>query len=169
MEQVEAVFPLPDLGEGLTYGEIVECYIKVGDVVKADTSAMSIETAKAIVELPLPFGGEVVKIHGNVGDVIPVGEPLVTLLTNELPQKDGIEINHLVGQRKSTSGVSKQSNLGLKRRLPPKEQAPRIIATPAVKRLARELGINLSKITGTGQGGSITADDVRSAFETSED
>jgi pyruvate/2-oxoglutarate dehydrogenase complex dihydrolipoamide acyltransferase (E2) component len=126
---------------------------------------MAIETVKAIVEMPLPFGGKVVQIHGKVGDVIPVGEPLVTLLTDEMPQTEGAQINHLVGQRRNAASAPKEGNSGLTRRLPPKERAPRIAATPAVRRLAREMGVDLATVTGTGRGGTITADDVRAASE----
>lgn len=161
MGKFERAFLLPDLGEGLTSGEISECHIKVGDTVVADQLALVIETTKASVEVPLPFGGEVIAIHGNIGDIIPVGEPLVTLLTDEAPEEPAPRINHLVGQSRNVGGSEGKS--GLARRLPPRTGAPRISASPAVRRLARELDIDLAALAGTGRGGAITLDDVQAA------
>ncbi|MDE3065235.1 MAG: 2-oxo acid dehydrogenase subunit E2, partial [Acidobacteriota bacterium] len=74
----EKVFDLPDVGEGLVEAEIVEWKVKVGDVVTLNQPIVDIETAKATVELPSPYAGTVVALHGAVGDVIEVDKPLVT-------------------------------------------------------------------------------------------
>ncbi|MFI5052156.1 MAG: biotin/lipoyl-containing protein, partial [Acidimicrobiales bacterium] len=74
----EAVFHLPDVGEGLVEAEIVEWKVRVGDVVTLNQPIVDIETAKATVELPSPYAGTVVTLHGAVGDVIEVDQPLVT-------------------------------------------------------------------------------------------
>jgi 2-oxoisovalerate dehydrogenase E2 component (dihydrolipoyl transacylase) len=74
----EATFLLPDVGEGLTEAEIVEWKVQVGDVVTLNQALVDIETAKAVVELPSPYAGTVVTLHGNVGDVIEVHQPLIT-------------------------------------------------------------------------------------------
>lgn len=165
MTKVEHTFMLPDLGEGLAAGEIAEIHIAVGDDVVADQLALVIETTKASVELPLPFGGQIIAIHGAVGDTIPVGDPLLTLLTAEAPApqapkdpQDSAPIKHLVGQRPAQTAPAG----GLARRLPPKK-AGRTAASPIVRRLARELGVDLATLTGTGKGAAITADDVRAA------
>jgi 2-oxoisovalerate dehydrogenase E2 component (dihydrolipoyl transacylase) len=70
------VFKLPDLGEGLPDAEIVEWLVKEGDEVKIDQPLVSMETAKAVVEVPSPFTGKVAKFHGGPGDVIKTGAPL---------------------------------------------------------------------------------------------
>jgi pyruvate dehydrogenase E2 component (dihydrolipoamide acetyltransferase) len=70
-------FKLPDLGEGLTEAEIVTWHVNVGDRVVADQPLLSVETDKAIVEIPSPFGGTVTKLHGSVGDLLNVGDALV--------------------------------------------------------------------------------------------
>ena len=75
----EATFLLPDVGEGLTEAEIVEWKVQVGDVVTLNQALVDIETAKAVVELPSPYAGTVVTLHGNVGDVIEVHQPLITI------------------------------------------------------------------------------------------
>ena len=74
----EEIFLLPDVGEGLTEAEIVTWKVQVGDVVTLNQPLVDIETAKATVELPSPFAGTVVALHGNVGDVLEVHKPLIT-------------------------------------------------------------------------------------------
>src|SRR6266851_6113792 len=74
-------FLLPDLGEGLTEAEIVTWHVQVGDTVTVDQSIVEVETAKALVEVPVPFAGRVTVLHGQPGDVVAVGEPLVTVDT----------------------------------------------------------------------------------------
>jgi 2-oxoisovalerate dehydrogenase E2 component (dihydrolipoyl transacylase) len=160
MSKQPRAFLLPDLGEGLMSGEIAECHIKVGDHVEADQIALVIETTKASVEVPLPFGGEVIELHGKLGDIIPVGAPLVTLLTDECPAEMAAPIKHLVGQRNPT--VSPAGGR-LARTLPPRGPTQRLAVTPAVRRLARETGVDLARISGTGLGGVITLDDVQAA------
>jgi 2-oxoisovalerate dehydrogenase E2 component (dihydrolipoyl transacylase) len=73
----ERTFLLPDVGEGLVEAEIVTWKVSVGDVVTLNQPLVDIETAKATVELPSPFAGTVVALHGNIGDVMEVGKPLV--------------------------------------------------------------------------------------------
>jgi pyruvate/2-oxoglutarate dehydrogenase complex dihydrolipoamide acyltransferase (E2) component len=73
------VFLLPDLGEGLSEAEIVEWRVAVGDVVEVDQSVVEVETAKAVVDVPCPYAGRVVTLHGAAGEVRPVGQPLITI------------------------------------------------------------------------------------------
>src|SRR5690349_11011972 len=70
-------FNLPDLGEGLAEAEIVRWHVKVGDTVKVDQPMVAVETAKAVVEVPSPYSGIITKLHGNPGDVVATGAPLV--------------------------------------------------------------------------------------------
>ncbi len=70
-------FKLPDLGEGLQEAEIVRWHVKVGDTVKADQLLVSVETAKALVDIPAPYDGVVAKTFGGEGDILHVGEPLL--------------------------------------------------------------------------------------------
>ena len=72
-------FLLPDLGEGLTEAEIVAWHVQAGDTVTVDQSVAEVETAKALVEVPVPFAGRVTELHGHVGDVVAVGAPLITV------------------------------------------------------------------------------------------
>ncbi|TBL33342.1 2-oxo acid dehydrogenase subunit E2, partial [Verrucosispora sp. SN26_14.1] len=75
----EQVFFLPDLGEGLAEAEIVQWRVAVGDVVTVDQTVVEVETAKAVVDVPCPYAGRVVALHGAEGEVRPVGQPLITV------------------------------------------------------------------------------------------
>jgi 2-oxoisovalerate dehydrogenase E2 component (dihydrolipoyl transacylase) len=163
MSKTPRAFLLPDLGEGLTHGEIAQCYVNVGDAVQADQIALLIETTKASVEVPLPFGGEVIEIHGKVGDIIPVGAPLVTLLTDEAPIEEEGLIKHLVGQLRASADLPGGGLRGLARHLPARGASSRLSVSPMVRRLARDLNVDLAELTGTGKGGMISTDDVRAA------
>src|ERR1700749_4138550 len=72
-------FLLPDLGEGLTEAEIVTWHVQTGDTVTVDQTVVEVETAKAVVEVPVPFAGRVTALHGEPGDVLAVGAPLITV------------------------------------------------------------------------------------------
>jgi len=128
----ERVFNMPDLGEGLEEGKIVEWLVAPGDAVELNQPFVEIETAKAAVEIPSPFAGTIVALHGTVGEDVPVGDPLVTF---EVPGS---------ASPPATDG-----------------SAPR--ATPPVRKLARELGVDLSTVLGSGPEGRITEGDVRAA------
>jgi pyruvate dehydrogenase E2 component (dihydrolipoamide acetyltransferase) len=136
---MERVFALPDLGEGLEGGKIVAWLVAPGDEVALNQPLVEIETAKAVVEVPSPVAGRVVKLHRTEDDDVPVGGPLVTFDV-------GTETAPGAG---SAPGAVK--------------------ATPPVRRLAKELGVDLSGIAATGAGGRVTEDDVRSAAGGSSD
>ena len=157
-DTTECVFRLPDLGEGLVAGEIIEWLVDVGARVEVDQPVVVVETEKTTTELPTPFRGQVIRLHGEPGDMVPVGAPLVTI-----EGAAASTITHLVGQRPDAAVHSGSSDTV---RLPPKtERGPAVAASPAVRRLARELDVDLRGITGTGKGGAITKDDVQRAHE----
>jgi 2-oxoisovalerate dehydrogenase E2 component (dihydrolipoyl transacylase) len=161
MAEVERIFVLPDLGEGLACGKVIDCRIKVGELVHADQLALVIETAKTCIDLPLPFGGYVVGIHCKVSDIVPVGDPLVTVRTDEMLSTDIDPVNHLVGRRQNSAHLLADRHSGLARRLPPRKGEQHVVISPAVRRLARQLQIDLTTVIGTGKGGMITIDDVK--------
>lgn len=138
MDAAARVFAMPDLGEGLEEGEIVEWLVAEGDTVELNQPLVEVETAKATVEIPSPFAGVVTTVHRAVGSAVPVGSPLVTFA----PSGDG------AGVMRATA--SPESGI-----------APR--TTPPVRKLARELGVDIASVTGTGEQGRVTADDVRAA------
>lgn len=158
-ETTECVFRLPDLGEGLVSGEILGWLVEVGDQVEVDQPVVMIETEKTNTELPIPERGRVAQLHGEVGDVIAVGAPLVTIQVPASPDGPASTKTHLVGQRPDMDAAAGSDV----HRLPPKPQSGRVMASPAVRRLARELDVELRRVTGTGKGGAITKDDVHAA------
>jgi 2-oxoisovalerate dehydrogenase E2 component (dihydrolipoyl transacylase) len=147
------IFNLPDLGEGLPDAEIHEWFVKEGDVVVVDQPLVSMETAKAVVDVPCPQGGTISKLFGSPGDVIKTGEPLVAFVSADKPADKGT----VVGNLEESSEISQDEFIiGTQRDL-----KTRIKATPAVKMLAKKLGVNLSSLKGTGEFGVITREDVQ--------
>ncbi|HEV2591138.1 MAG TPA: dihydrolipoamide acetyltransferase family protein [Gaiellaceae bacterium] len=138
-------FKLPDLGEGLTEGEIARWLVAEGDEIAEDQPLVEIQTDKTTVEIPSPAAGPVTKILVAEGDVVPVGTVLVVIGEGEVPPQ-----THEPG--------SSQTNQVRESRPEPTE---RVQATPLVRRIAAELGVDLATVTGTGPGGRITEDDVR--------
>jgi pyruvate/2-oxoglutarate dehydrogenase complex dihydrolipoamide acyltransferase (E2) component len=126
-------FKLPDLGEGVAEGEVARWLVQVGEHVEEDDPLVEIQTDKTTVEIPSPASGTVARILVGEGELVPVGTPLVVIGDGELP--------------------------------PPAapESAPRVQATPLVRSLARELGVDLAVVDGTGPAGRVTEDDVRRA------
>jgi pyruvate dehydrogenase E2 component (dihydrolipoamide acetyltransferase) len=144
-------FVLPDLGEGTTEGEIRKWLVKEGDAVEEHQTALEIETDKAVVEVPSPKKGTVLRIHREVGDIVKVGEALLTIaLEGESAPKEE--------KPKTEQRPASVSVVGV---LPDEEEE--ILATPAVRALAKDLGVPLESLKGTGPGGSITKEDVMKA------
>ena len=85
-----SIFYLPDLGEGLPDAEIHEWYVKEGDVVKVDQPLVSMETAKAVVDVPSPQAGKILKLHGKTSDIIKTGSPLVEFESTESKKSEPI-------------------------------------------------------------------------------
>ncbi|MCU1749907.1 dihydrolipoamide acetyltransferase family protein [Pseudomonas sp. 6D_7.1_Bac1] len=153
-------FKLPDLGEGLQEAEIVEWHVKVGDTVKADQLLVSVETAKALVDIPAPYDGVVAKTYGAEGDILHVGEPL---LGYEGEADAGTVVGRLEG------GGSSQDDQFFVGAAPSTREHMSARATPAVRQLARQLGVDLSGLSGSGPDGLITRCDVESASQTELD
>src|SRR3990170_1922407 len=132
----------PDVGEGITEGMLVKWLVKVGDEIKADQAVAEIETDKAIVEIPTSKGGKVSKLYGKEGDTIKVGNPLVSL---SLPGEEEV-----AGARPEAKPELKPE--AAKPEVKPEvkiiEAPSRVLAAPSTRRLARELGIDISKVTG---------------------
>ena len=146
------IFKLPDLGEGLQEAEIVEWHIKVGDQVAADQPMVSVETAKALVDIPAPYPGKVARLFGKPGDIAHLGAPLVGFEGEDTQQ----ESTTVVGRVESTGRVINEQPLA------PIATAG-IKATPAVRALARKFNVDLAMVTPTGADGLITAGDVQRA------
>ena len=153
-------FDLPDLGEGLQEAEIVRWHIAVGDQVKVDQPMVAVETAKAIVEVPSPFEGTIVALHGKPGDTIGTGAPLVDFLLPPNPAEDsvaeaGISQGGVVGRMPESDVVIQGAPIAA-----PRQVFRRARAVPAARDLARRLNIDLDGVQGSGRDGLITLDDV---------
>jgi pyruvate dehydrogenase E2 component (dihydrolipoamide acetyltransferase) len=163
------VFKLPDLGEGLSEAEIVRWHVQPGDHIAVDAPMLSVETAKAVVEVPSPISGTVVALHAQPGDRIEIGAPLVEFR----PDAQASESTAHAGAADHASGTDAGTVVGQM----PADAAealaaaaleaanavtagPRVRAVPAARALARSLGVNLASVQGSGRGGLITLDDV---------
>ncbi len=148
-------FVLPDLGEGLTEAEIVKVLVKEGDLVGEDTPLLEVETDKAQVEIPSPLSGRVLTIHVEPHQTVKVGAVLVTFA-----DADEVSRPAPVGQPVAPSARAPTPTTTPAAAGPPRSPVP---ATPATRRLARELKVDLRLVRGTGSGGRVTDEDVRAA------
>ena len=151
-----SIFNLPDLGEGLPDAEIHEWFVKIGDVVTEDQPLVSMETAKAIVDVPSPQHGTIETLYGQVGDIIKTGMPLLKFATEESARPDqGTVVGHL---EQSTESSADDFIIGT-------HDITRAKATPAIRLFAKKAGIDLKTITGSGEHGIITREDVTRAID----
>jgi pyruvate dehydrogenase E2 component (dihydrolipoamide acetyltransferase) len=169
-------FLLPDLGEGLSEAEIVTWRVGVGDTVAVDQAVVEVETAKAVVEVPVPFAGRVTVLHGQPGDVLTVGEPLLTVAgddtesgTSPGPGDDGESGNVLIGYGTSTATARRRrrahGSAGATRSPAAEAANGRVaVVSPLVRRLARTAGVDITAIRGSGRDGLITRRDVDAAI-----
>ncbi len=147
-------FCLPDVGEGISEAEIVRWLIAEGSTVNEDQDIVEIETDKAIVALPSPHAGKIVKLHHKEGDLTKVGEILVTIETDEAGQSET--------RAPQTDRGTVVGSLGDEEMI---ELPTPVKAIPAVRALAKKLGVDLTKIHGTGSEGKITREDVERAVQ----
>ncbi len=151
-------FKFPDVGEGITEGEIVRWLVKEGDEVKADQVIAEIETDKAVVEMPSPYSGTILKLHFKEKDIVKVGQVLVTI--GEKGEAASAKPAEAAAPEAPTAGPSVVGVV-----TDSKEEIREILAAPKVRKLALDLGVNLKTVRGTGPEGRITEDDVRAAKE----
>ncbi|HSK53709.1 MAG TPA: biotin/lipoyl-containing protein, partial [Jiangellales bacterium] len=187
MTAVEAgqVFRLPDLGEGLTEAEVLDWKVAVGDTVAVDQIVVEVETAKAAVEVPCPYAGRVVALHGEPGQHLAVGDPLLSVApagdageTYRREERAGSTPPPVTSDDEAGSGavlVGYGTGAGRARRrrrrgappagapaaesVPAPPLAPRVIS-PVVRRLVKEHGLVLSRLTGSGPAGVVLRRDV---------
>ncbi|MFG6199124.1 dihydrolipoamide acetyltransferase family protein [Nonomuraea sp. JJY05] len=210
-------FKLPDVGEGLTEAEVVRWHVEAGDAVKVNQIVVEIETAKSIVELPIPWDGVVAELLAEAGQTVDVGAPIIAVDTSEVSEETKALAEDLVPTPPAEGAVEpgahgspapkeeRQAVLvgygvktGATKRRPRKPQVPGIpanpvanpsrvevdggtapapapvappagragvLAKPPVRKLAKDLGVDLATLAGTGPEGSITREDVHAAAE----
>ncbi len=149
----------PDVGEGIMEGTLVKWLVKSGDEIKADQAVAEIETDKAIVEIPTPKAGKVTKLYGKEGDIIKVGNPLFSL---SLPGEE-IQIPEPEARSPDIKTVEAKPETIMPEK--PAGIPSGVLAAPATRRLARELGVDISRIAGSGPGGRITDEDIKKSVE----
>jgi 2-oxoisovalerate dehydrogenase E2 component (dihydrolipoyl transacylase) len=190
-------FLLPDLGEGLEEAEIIAWHVQVGDHVEVDQEIAEVETAKAVVAVPVPFGGIVAEIHAAPGAVVAVGQPLITVTADEpragfrepgtiTPETaadaastataDGASGNVLIGYGTTTAprrGTRPARRSARRAPAPqtaltavpePGRRSPVPVISPLVRKIARDAGLDLTSITGTGPSGLVRREDVERAL-----
>lgn len=182
-------FKLPDLGEGITEGEVVKWHVKPGDAVEEHQVVMEVETDKAIVEVPSPRKGVIKSLGKEEGDTVNVGETLLTIAEEgeEAPEEEKAEEKRA---EKAEEAEAEEKKPEKEEKKPEKEEkkageaekkekerresvsvvgevpeTEEILAAPKVRKIARDLGVDLSAVSGTGPGGVITEDDVKKAAE----
>lgn len=192
-------FWLPDLGEGLTEGEILQWLVQVGDEVTLNQPIVEVETAKAAVEVPSPYAGVVTALHHAAGETVAVGTPIISFGIEPGGQSPVAELAAAANPHESVAVVAEEAVVGTPRpdepvepgviggpapgertsvlvgygprpvtarrrpRRPTAPSAPSVHAKPPVRKLARDLGVDLSALPGTGQDGTITRADVEAA------
>ncbi len=171
-------FNLPDLGEGLQEAEIVEWHVAEGDSVKIDEPLLSVETAKAVVEVPSPYTGKIAHLHARAGDIVPTGAALVDFAdaaadTSANAPKSSAPANRpaaspeaseprpdsgtVVGNMVSGSDLVEETAIaGSSRR----RGKGRVKATPAVRAQAKRVGVDLAAVTPSGKNGQVTLADL---------
>ena len=201
-------FKVPNLGENVDEGDIVKVMVKEGDEIAADQNVMEIETGKAVVELPCPYAGKVIKVHVQEGSKVKVGDPLITVEGDDGKAKTGDSAKEKSEPAKKEAPAAKKKEQppteenadeeqaeqieeateeevaeveakvekpaskpksAAKKKAAAEEPAPSTSpgktppAGPATRRLARELGVDLNMVSGSGPHGRITEDDVKAA------
>ncbi|MDJ0945148.1 MAG: dihydrolipoamide acetyltransferase family protein [Kiloniellales bacterium] len=149
-----STFRLPDLGEGLQEAEIVAWHVGVGDHVVGDQPLVSVETEKAVVEIPSPQSGRIAKLHHVVGDIVPIGGALV-----DFGEAPAAEAGTVVGEIPEAMTAVPSA---------PETEPEGYKAAPAVRALARRLGVDLATVAPSGPGGAVTSKDVEGAAAEAE-
>ncbi|MEN3976081.1 dihydrolipoamide acetyltransferase family protein [Emcibacter sp. SYSU 3D8] len=149
-----SLFKLPDLGEGLQEAEIVTWHVGEGDHVVADQPLVSVETEKAVVEVPSPWSGRVKALFAQTGDTVAVGADLV-----DIEQEIGADTGTVVGSVSSSPAPPAAAKPA-----PPAAARGEVVkCTPAVRALARDLGVDLATLAPSGAHGQVTREDVEAA------
>ena len=171
-------FNLPDLGEGLQEAEIVNWQVKEGDVVKVDQPLLSVETAKAVVDVPSPWAGKILKLHGKAGDIMPTHTALVDFDIeggNAPTEKSRTKVTPVAPAQTKSQAIAEDSGTVVGNmptgnelvaetaiiRKKQKQGPVHVKALPSVRILAKQLGVDLATCQATGKNDTITADDVR--------
>ena len=151
-------FRFPDVGEGITEGTVVEVHVSEGGKIQKDAPICSVETDKAIVEIPSPYEGTVKKLFAIKGQVVKVGQQLMIVDTEDTHE---VLSHHAPSESQHVQKQAPQAPASFSH----PQAGARVMASPATRKLARDLNVEIEKLKGTGAGGRITDEDVRSASQ----
>jgi len=153
-------FKLPELGENIESGDVVNVLVREGEEIEGNHGVVELETDKAVVEIPCPHAGRIAKIYVKKGDSVKVGQTILTIETDDQSRGAGGQTTSAeLAQIASEPEPAEQTQAS-----PAPLDIPETIpAGPAARRIARELGVNLSEVQGSGARGRITPEDVRAA------
>lgn len=154
-------FRFPDVGEGITEGEIVKWHVKEGDEVKEDQTLAELETDKAVVEIPSPYKGTILKIHFKEKDIIKVGEVLVTIGK----KGETLQEAEAVSSDKASPIEEKPAHGIVGEIVENDKEIKDISATPKVRRMAKKMGVDIKTVMGSGPSGRIIEEDIQKATE----
>ena len=172
------IFNFPDIGEGLEEGTILEWYVKAGQPIKAGQALVNMETDKVVTDIPSPKTGIITATFGQVGETIRVGSPLVeievegavdektTVAVTEAPKTEAIEEGAAVVGTMELAGNNAAlpaSDEGSAKSASEDTFAPKALATPLARAMAREYKIDINKVTGTGPSGRVTKEDIQNS------
>tara|TARA_Y100000310_G_scaffold332417_1_gene407954 strand:+ start:57 stop:1286 length:1230 start_codon:yes stop_codon:yes gene_type:complete len=156
-------FKFPDVGEGITEGEIVKWLVKEGDTVKADQNIVQVETDKAVADIPAPVSGKITKINFQNGETVKVGEVLCVIGS----EGDKI-VEKKVGKKTEVEKGTEKVEMSHSEPMIGVAQTAKVVAAPAVRKLARSLKVDLSTVKGSGEGGRIMKKDLDGGGEVKE-
>jgi pyruvate dehydrogenase E2 component (dihydrolipoamide acetyltransferase) len=148
------VFKLPDLGEGLSEAEILRWHVQAGDRIAVDAPLLAVETAKAVVEVPCPWGGTIRALYAQAGDRVETGAALVEIAVDGAADL-GTVVGSMPGAADAEAAADSAALLAADAVI-----APRARAVPAARALARSLGVDIGAVRGSGRDGLITLEDV---------
>ncbi|MEN8237622.1 MAG: dihydrolipoamide acetyltransferase family protein [Actinomycetota bacterium] len=159
-------FRLPDIGEGLTEADIIEWFVDVGDDVAVDQAIVEIETAKTTVEITATVSGTIVRLAGSAGDTVTVGDVLFVI--GDDSSQPTADSSQPTADSSQPSTISRQQEpVAVAGHAP--TRTVRVRAMPIIRKLAKERGIDLASITGTGPGGAVTREDIDGAVDDTTD
>lgn len=158
-------FELPDVGEGVAEGEIVSWLVETGDPVEEDQPVAEVETDKAVVEVPSPVNGSVAEIHAEEGEMVPVGTVIITFAEEGEEVTGGSAETSTDTTTEPDSDGEGETDTAAADSAEVSTASGRVFAAPSARRVARELGVDISSVDGSGPGGRVSETDVRAAAE----
>lgn len=178
------IFRFPDIGEGITEGKILEWYVKKGQQVKSGDSLVKMETDKVVTDIPSPKAGVISAVYGAVGEMINVEDPLVEIDIEGVAGEEAQQVNQEKAEKPKDEQVEEKgfgvvgtlevagdnailssSEEGVEQSDEPVKLSKKALATPVARAMAKDLGVDINTVTGSGPGGRVMKQDIRKAYD----